>query len=118
MRSARVFITRLFFRRPPLARICRRSVRVAGLVALVPSLAVVPSLTGSRLDAQSTVVPPIFAILDGAWEQGRTEYIVRSPDSVTVHDFVVVEGTDRLFAEAVYHRAETEPDRVLLFPGV
>lgn len=37
-------------------------------------------------------------------EQGRTEYIVVSPESVVVRDFVVVEGADRLFAEATYHR--------------
>jgi hypothetical protein len=44
-------------------------------------------------------------------EQGRTEYIVRSPNSVVVLDFVVVEGADRLFAEAEYHRVSTSPSQ-------
>jgi len=44
-----------------------------------------------------------------ASEHGRTEYLVRSPESVVVRDFVVVEGTDRLFAEATYYRVSMSP---------
>jgi hypothetical protein len=38
-------------------------------------------------------------------EAGRTEYIVRAPDSVVVRDFVSVDGSERPFAEATYRRA-------------
>lgn len=38
-------------------------------------------------------------------ERGRTEYIVRGRESVVVRDVVIVEGADRLFAEATYRRA-------------
>ena len=37
-------------------------------------------------------------------ESGRTEYVVRSDDTVVVRDFVTVEGTDRPCAEATYTR--------------
>jgi hypothetical protein len=36
---------------------------------------------------------------------GRTEYVVRPPDSVVVRDFVSVDGSERPFAEATYRRA-------------
>ena len=61
-----------------------------------------------RLDAvvtDSSVVTNWFA----ETETGRTEYIVRSPTSVMVRDFVLVEGADRLFAEASYQRAAIGP---------
>jgi hypothetical protein len=38
-------------------------------------------------------------------EEGRTEYVVHSPDSVTVRDFVRADDGERLFAEASYRRA-------------
>ena len=37
-------------------------------------------------------------------EEGRTEYVVRSPEEVVVRDIVYVDGSDRLFAEATYRR--------------
>jgi hypothetical protein len=37
-------------------------------------------------------------------EEGRTEYIVHSPTSALVRDFVVADGVERLFAEATYAR--------------
>jgi hypothetical protein len=40
-------------------------------------------------------------------EEGKTEYIVRSPEEVVVRDVVYVDGSERLFAEAVYRRAPT-----------
>lgn len=39
-------------------------------------------------------------------ETGRTEYVVRSPDSVIVRDYVSADGGERLFAEATYRRGE------------
>jgi hypothetical protein len=39
-----------------------------------------------------------------AAEEGRTEYVVRSPDEVVVRDFVYADGSERMFAEATYHR--------------
>ncbi len=38
-------------------------------------------------------------------EKGRTEYLVRSPGVLVVRDYVIVDGADRLFAEASYRRA-------------
>jgi hypothetical protein len=38
-------------------------------------------------------------------EAGRTDYIVRAPDSIIVRDFVLVDGSARPFAEATYRRA-------------
>ena len=40
-------------------------------------------------------------------ERGRTEYIVRSADEVLVRDVVYADGSERLFAEATYHRSAT-----------
>lgn len=40
-------------------------------------------------------------------EEGRTEYIVRSQEEVVVRDVVYVDGTERLFAEAVYRRGRS-----------
>ena len=40
-------------------------------------------------------------------EEGRTEYLVRSPEEVVVRDVVYVDGSERLFAEALYRRAPT-----------
>ena len=37
-------------------------------------------------------------------EEGRTEYVVRSPDEVVVFDIVYVDGAERRFAEATYRR--------------
>jgi hypothetical protein len=37
-------------------------------------------------------------------EEGRTEYLVRSNDEVRVRDYVSTDGSERLFAEAVYRR--------------
>jgi hypothetical protein len=45
----------------------------------------------------------------GDAEKGRTEYRVRSPDAVVVRDFVYVDGSERLFAEATYSRAPPAP---------
>jgi hypothetical protein len=42
-------------------------------------------------------------------ESGRTEYLIRSPDSVVVHDFVYVNGAERPFAEATYRRRAASP---------
>jgi hypothetical protein len=41
-------------------------------------------------------------------ENGRTEYVVRSPASIVVRDYVIVDGADRLFSEAVYKRRTTQ----------
>lgn len=41
-------------------------------------------------------------------EQGRTEYLLRSPDTVRVRDFVLVDAAERLFAEATYQRIVAE----------
>ena len=38
-------------------------------------------------------------------EEGRTEYVVRSADAVSVRDFVYSDGAERLFAEGTYRRA-------------
>jgi hypothetical protein len=37
-------------------------------------------------------------------EEGRTEYLVRSPEEVVVVDIVYVDGSERRFAEATYRR--------------
>ncbi len=42
-----------------------------------------------------------------AAEEGRTEYLIRSPELVVVRDFVDVNGAERLFAEATYRRRES-----------
>ena len=39
-------------------------------------------------------------------EDGRTEYVVRSADTVFVRDFVSSGGVERPFAEALYHRSD------------
>lgn len=39
-------------------------------------------------------------------EEGRTEYVVRSPNVVRVHDIVFVDDGERTFGEATYQRAE------------
>lgn len=40
----------------------------------------------------------------GEAEQGTTEYLIRSPDRIEVRDYVVVNGSARLFGEASYRR--------------
>lgn len=57
-------------------------------------------LTIEALLTDSSVVSSWTA----ASETGRTEYVVHSADSVTVRDFVDVNGTERLFGEATYRR--------------
>jgi len=42
-------------------------------------------------------------------EEGRTEYVVRSPEEVIVRDIVYVDGSERRFADATYRRA-SPPD--------
>ena len=37
-------------------------------------------------------------------EEGRTEYLVRSPEGIHVRDFVYTDDGERLFAEATYRR--------------
>ncbi len=44
-------------------------------------------------------------------EAGRTEYLVRSSDTVVVRDFVYVNGSERPFAEATYRRRTPGPVR-------
>lgn len=39
-----------------------------------------------------------------AAEEGRTEYLVRSPEEVVVRDIVYIDGSERTFAEATYRR--------------
>lgn len=46
----------------------------------------------------------VVARWTAASERGRTEYLLRSADSVVVKDFVYSNGEERLFGEAVYHR--------------
>lgn len=41
-------------------------------------------------------------------EEGRTEYVVRSPDEVVVRDWVYTDDGERLFAEATYRRVGPE----------
>lgn len=57
-----------------------------------------------RLDAVVTDSSVVTTWVADA-ERGRTEYIVRGPEAVVVRDVVIVEGADRLFAEATYRRA-------------
>lgn len=42
-------------------------------------------------------------------EEGRTEYLIQSPNAVVVRDFVYVNGSGRLFAEATYRRGTANP---------
>ena len=42
-------------------------------------------------------------------EDGRTEYLLRSPTSLVVRDFVRVDGANQLFAEATYQRRSVDP---------
>ncbi len=42
-----------------------------------------------------------------AAEEGRTEYLIRSLEEVVVRDFVYVNGSERLFAEASFRRRES-----------
>lgn len=44
-------------------------------------------------------------------EDGRTEYVARSPTSLWVRDFVMSDGEERLFAEATYERRARQPGR-------
>jgi len=44
-------------------------------------------------------------------EEGRTEYVVRSPEEVVVRDIVYVDGSERPFAEAIYRRASSPSGR-------
>lgn len=51
----------------------------------------------------------------GETEEGRTEYVVRSPNVVAVRDIVLVDGGERTFGEAAYQRAK--PSATGVCPG-
>jgi hypothetical protein len=73
--------------------------------------------TGVWLDSRPQQIRIDVSVTDSSlvseWtadaEQGRTEYVVHSPDSVTVRDWVYVDGEPRLFGEATYRRAGETP---------
>jgi hypothetical protein len=70
------------------------------------------SATGVWVDDRPRRITLVAALTDSTvitnWssetEAGRTEYVVRSPTAAVVRDFVIVDGVERLFAEATYRR--------------
>lgn len=63
-----------------------------------------------RIELQATFTDTsVVTNWTAAAEAGRTEYIVRSRDTVIVRDFVSSNGSERLFAEATYRRASGPP---------
>lgn len=62
-----------------------------------------------RLTLQASVTDSsVVTHWTAATEEGRTEYLIRSPEVVVVRDFVGVNGAERLFAEATFRRRDSE----------